>query len=54
MRRMSRHTKRNNVVLLAIELEIDRVMALVAIDDEKTILSNSTRFGVLVKVLNLL
>jgi hypothetical protein len=34
---MSRHTERDNLVLLTISLEVDGVVAFVTIKDEKTI-----------------
>ena len=37
MRRMSRHTERNYILVLAVQLEFDRVVALVAVEDEEPV-----------------
>ena len=37
MRRMRRHTKRDDLIFLAISLKVDGVVTFVAIEDQKTI-----------------
>jgi hypothetical protein len=49
---MRRHTKDNDLVFLAVELEIYRVVTFVAIQDEEAIAARSSRFGVLIEMLN--
>ena len=49
---MRRHAERNDVVLLAIELEFGRVMALVAIEDQQPIFAFRTRCRMEVEVLD--
>ena len=49
---MRRHTKCENIILLTIELEIDRVVALVAVKDEKAILTFRTRFRMNIEMFN--
>ena len=48
---MRRHAESNNVVILAVLLEIERVVALVAVDNKQTIVSYSPLLCVSVKVL---
>ena len=50
---MLRHAERNDVVLLAVELEVGRVVAVVAVEDEEAMNPSCSSFGVLVEVLNL-
>jgi hypothetical protein len=50
---MRRHAESNNSVLLAVLLEIERVVALVAVDNKQTIASYSPRLCMSVKVLQL-
>jgi hypothetical protein len=40
MRRMRRHTERNNLVCLAIFLKVEGVVTFVAVEDQKTIVTN--------------
>ena len=48
---MKRHAESNNLVLLAVLLELERVVALVAVDNEQSILSNTSPLCMLVEVL---
>ena len=50
--RMGRHTKRNNVVVVAVGLEICRMVAFVTIEDKETFRSLCTLFCMLVEMLN--
>ena len=50
---MGKHTKRNNIVILAILFELDRIVAFVTVKDKKTFSTLSTRFNMLIKVLDL-
>ena len=49
---MRRHAERDNVVLLAIELEFGRVVALVAVKDQQPIFAFCTRCYMVVEVLD--
>ena len=49
---MGRHIKRNNVVILAILFELNRIVAFVTVKDKKTFGTFSTRPSMLVKVLD--
>ncbi len=49
---MRRHTKRNDVILLAIELEFGRVVALVAVEDQQPAFSFYTKCYIAVEVLD--
>jgi hypothetical protein len=51
MRRVRRHTESDNLVLLAVLLEFERVVALVAINNKQTIASYSPPLCVRIKVL---
>ena len=51
MRRVRRHTESNNLVLLAVLLEFEGVVALVAINNEQTIASHGPPLCVRIKVL---
>lgn len=51
---MRMHAESNNVVVLAVLLNLERVLALVAVDNEQPILSNTTPLCMLVKVLQIL
>ena len=48
---MRRHAESDNLVLLAVLLELKRVVALVAVDNKQTIVSYSPLLCVSVKVL---
>ena len=52
MRRVRRHTECNNIVFLTIELEIDRMVALVAVEDQDSICALRTVFRVFIEVFN--
>jgi hypothetical protein len=54
MRRVRRHTESNNLVLLTVLLEFEQVVALIAVNKEQLILSNSTSLCIRVKVFQLL
>jgi hypothetical protein len=54
MRQVRRHAESNNLVLLAVLLEFERVVTLVAVDNKQTILSNSMLLCMPVKMLQLL
>jgi len=49
---MRRHIECNDVVLLAVELEFRRVVALVAVEDQQPIFAFRTRYYMEVEVLN--
>ena len=49
---MRRHVERDNVVLLAMELEFGRVVALVVIEDQQPVFAFSTRCYIEVEVLD--
>ena len=52
MRRVGRHAERNDVVLLVVELEVGRVVAIVAVEDEEAINPDFSSFSMLVEVLD--
>ena len=52
MRRIRGHTERNNVVLLAIELEFGRVVAFVAVEDQQPIFALRTKRYIAIEVLD--
>ena len=49
---MQRYIERDNVVLLAIELEFSRVVALVAIEDQQSVFASCARRYIEVEVLD--
>ncbi len=49
---MRRHAKRDDVVLLAIELEFGRVVALVAVEDQQPAFAFCTKCCMVVEVLD--
>ncbi len=49
---MRRYTERDNIVLLAVELEFGRVVALVAVEDQQPIFAFRARYYMEVEVLN--
>ena len=49
---MRRHAEGNDIVLLAVDLEVGRVVAVVAVEDEEAMNSGCSSFGMLVEVLN--
>ena len=49
---MRRHAERDDVVLLAIELEFGRVVALVAVEDQQPVFAFCTRRCMAVEVLD--
>ncbi len=51
---MQGHIERNDVVLLAIELEFGRVVALVAVEDQQPIYAFCPRRYIAVEVLDLI
>ena len=51
---MRRYVEYNDIVLLAIELEFGRVVALVAIEDQQPIFAFCPRRRIAVEVLNLI
>ena len=51
---MRRHVERDDVVLLAIELEFRRVVALVAVEDQQLIFTFRTRYYIEVEVFDLI
>ena len=50
--RMRRYAEHDNVVLLAIELEFSRVVALVAIEDQQSVFASCARRYIEVEVLD--
>jgi len=52
VQRMRRHTERDDVVLLAMELEFRRVVALVAVEDQQPVFAFRTRCYIEVEVLD--
>ena len=53
VRRVRRHIERDNVILFIVELEVGRVVAIVAIEDEEAINPSYSSFSILIEVLNL-
>ena len=53
IRRVRRHIERNNVILFVVELEVSRVVAVVAIEDKEAINPSYLSFSILIEVLNL-
>ena len=51
---MRRHTERNDIVLLAVELEFARVVAFVAVEDQQPVFAFRTRCYIKVEVLDLI
>jgi hypothetical protein len=51
MRRVRRHAESNNLVLLAVLLEFERVVAIVAVNNEQPVPANSAPLCMLIKVL---
>jgi hypothetical protein len=51
VQRVRKHAEGNNIILLAVLLEFERVVALVAVDNEQTYCANSTPLCIGVKVL---
>ena len=49
---MKRHIERDDVILFAIELEVGRVVAVIAVEDEEAINPSYSSFSMLVEVLN--
>ena len=49
---MGRHAEGDDVVLLAVELEVSRVVAAMAVEDKEAMNPNCSSFGILVEVLN--
>ena len=49
---MGRHTERNNVVILTVLFELDRVVAFVTVKDKKTFGTLSTRPSMLIEMFN--
>ena len=49
---MQRHTERNDVVLLVVELEFGRVVAFVAVEDQQPVFAFRTRCCIEVEVLD--
>ena len=51
---MRRHAERDDVVLLAVELEFGRVMAFMAVEDQQPVFAFRTRCCIEVEVLDLI
>ena len=49
---MRRYAESDNVVLLAIELEFSRVVALVAVENQQPVFAFCTRYYIVVEVLD--
>ncbi len=49
---MRRHVECNYVILLIIELEVGRVVAVVAVEDKEAMNANYSTFNMFIKVLN--
>ena len=52
MRRIRRYVKRNNIILLVVELEFGRVVALIAVEDQQLVFAFHIRYYIEVKVLD--
>jgi hypothetical protein len=51
MQRVRRHIKSNNLIILAVLLEFEQVIALIAVDNKQLISANNSPFYIFVKVL---
>ena len=49
---MKRHVERDNVILFIVELEVSRVVAIIAVEDKEAINLSYSSFSMLIKVLN--
>jgi hypothetical protein len=49
---VGRHAERDDVVLLAVELKVSRVVAIVAVEDKEAINPDCSSVGMLVEMLN--
>jgi hypothetical protein len=49
---MRRHAKRDDVILLVVELEFGRVVAFVAVEDQQPLFALCTRYCIEVEVLD--
>ena len=52
IKQMGRHIEGDDIVVFAIELEVGRMVVIVAIEDEETMNPNYSSFGMFVEVLN--
>ncbi len=53
IRRVKRYIERNDVILFVVELEVSRVVAIVAVEDKEAINPGYSSFSILIEVLNL-
>jgi hypothetical protein len=51
MRQVRRHAESNNLVFLAVLLEVERVVALMAVNDKQAVATNSPPLYMCIKVL---
>ena len=53
IRRVRRYIERDNVILFIVELEVGRVVAVIAVEDKEAINPGYSSFSMLIEVLNL-
>ena len=53
VRGISRHIKRNNIIILVIFFEFNRIIAFVTVKNKKTFSIFRIRFGILIEIFNL-